>query len=34
MMARKANTYPAEPHLIELAELRQIIFEMREESEQ
>ena len=34
MMASKADTCPAETHVIELAELRQIIFEMQEESEE
>ena len=34
MMARKAETYPPEIHVIDLAELRQIIWEMRQESEQ
>ena len=33
MIARKAETYPPETHVIDLAELRQIIFEMQEESE-
>ena len=29
MMAPKADTCPAETHVIELAELRQIVFEMQ-----
>lgn len=33
MVARRAKTYPPETHVIDLAELRQIIFEMQEESE-
>lgn len=33
MIARKAATYPPETHVIDLAELRQIIFEMQEDSE-
>ncbi|HEX4785060.1 MAG TPA: hypothetical protein VH350_11995 [Candidatus Sulfotelmatobacter sp.] len=33
MVARGAKTYPPETHVIDLAELRQIIFEMQEESE-
>jgi hypothetical protein len=34
MMSRKAGTYSPETHVIDLAELRQIIFEMQHESEQ
>lgn len=30
MVARKAGTYPAETHVVDLAELRQIIFELQE----
>jgi hypothetical protein len=33
MMSRKAETYPPETHVIDLAELRQIIFEMQQEAE-
>ena len=33
MMSRKAETYQPETHVIDLAELRQIIFEMQQESE-
>jgi hypothetical protein len=33
MMSRKAETYHPETHVIDLAELRQIIFEMQQESE-
>ena len=33
MIARKAETYPPETYVIDLAELRQIIWEMQEESE-
>jgi hypothetical protein len=33
MMARKAETYPPETHVIDLAELRQIIWEMQQETE-
>jgi hypothetical protein len=33
MIARKAETYPPETHFIDLAELRQIIWEMQEDSE-
>jgi hypothetical protein len=32
MMSRKAATYHHETHVIDLAELRQIIFEMQQES--
>ena len=32
MMSRKAETYHPETHVIDLAELRQIIFEMQQES--
>jgi hypothetical protein len=34
MMARKAETYSPETFVIDLAELRQIIFEMQHEGEQ
>jgi hypothetical protein len=34
IVARKAETYPPETHVIDLAELRQIIWEMQEKSEQ
>jgi hypothetical protein len=34
MMARKAETYPAETQVIDLAELRQIVWEMQESTEQ
>lgn len=30
MMSRKAGAYPPETHVIDLAELRQIIWEMKE----
>jgi hypothetical protein len=30
-MARRAETYPPETNVIDLAELRQIIFEMQED---
>jgi hypothetical protein len=33
MIARKAETYPPETHVIDLAELRQIIFEMQQDNE-
>ena len=33
MVARKAETYPPETYVIDLAELRQIIWEMQEDSE-
>lgn len=33
MMSRKAESYHPETHVIDLAELRQIIFEMQQESE-
>jgi hypothetical protein len=33
MMARKAESYHPETYVIDLAELRQIIFEMQHESE-
>lgn len=33
MVARKAETYSPETHVIDLAELRQIVFEMQQESE-
>jgi hypothetical protein len=33
MTARKAETYPPETQVIDLAELRQIIWEMQEPSE-
>jgi len=33
MMARKAETYSPETHVIDLAELRQIIWEMEQGSE-
>ena len=33
MIARKAEAYPPETYVIDLAELRQIIFEMQEKSE-
>jgi hypothetical protein len=33
MMSRKAETYPPETHVIELAELRQIISELQEQSD-
>jgi hypothetical protein len=32
MMSRKAESYHPERHVIDLAELRQIIFEMQQES--
>jgi hypothetical protein len=32
MVARKAVTYPPETHVVDLAELREIVFEMQEES--
>lgn len=34
MASRKAETYPPETHVIDLAELRQIVFEMQEDGEQ
>ena len=34
MMARKAESYAPDTYVIDLAELRQIIFEMQQESEQ
>lgn len=34
MMARKAETYAPDTQVVELAELRQIIFEMQRDSEQ
>jgi hypothetical protein len=34
MVARKAETYSPEAHVINLAELRQIIFEMQEDGQQ
>lgn len=34
MMARRAETYPPETHVIDLAELRQIIFEMQGDREE
>ena len=33
MMSRKAGSYPPETHVIDLAELRQIIGDMEEKSE-
>ena len=33
MVSRKAETYSPDTHVIELAELRQIVFEMQERSE-
>lgn len=33
MIARKAETYPPETYVIDLAELRQIIWEMQEKGE-
>jgi hypothetical protein len=33
-MSRKAETYPPETHVVDLAELRQIIFEMQQQVEQ
>jgi len=33
MKSRKAETYPPDTHVIDLAELRQIIFEMQQEAE-
>jgi hypothetical protein len=33
MMARKAETYTPETYVIDLTELRQIIFELQEDSE-
>jgi hypothetical protein len=34
IMARKAGTYPPDTQVIDLAELRQIIFELQHEDEQ
>jgi hypothetical protein len=34
MMSRKAETYPPDTHVIDLAELRQIVFELQEENDQ
>jgi hypothetical protein len=34
MTTRKAETYPPETYVLDLAELRQIVFEMQQESEQ
>jgi hypothetical protein len=34
MMSRKAATYPPETHVVDLAELRQIIWEMLEKSKE
>jgi hypothetical protein len=34
MMARKAETYSPDTQVIDLAELRQIVWEMQHESEQ
>jgi hypothetical protein len=34
MMSRRAETYPPETQVIDLAELRQIIWELSENSEQ
>jgi len=34
MVARKAETYSPETYVIDLAELRQIIFEMQQDGEQ
>jgi hypothetical protein len=34
MTARKAETYPTGTHVIDLAELRQIIWDLQHESEQ
>lgn len=33
MVARKAQTYPPETHVVELSELRQIILELHENNE-
>jgi hypothetical protein len=33
MMAHKAGTYPPDAHVIDLAEVRQIIWEMQRETE-
>lgn len=33
MMSRKAGTYPPETHVIDLAELRQIVLELQEKSQ-
>ena len=33
MVARKAKTYPPDTHVIDLDELRQIIFEMQQDGE-
>ena len=33
MMSRKAETYPPDTHVIDLAELRQIIWDMQHETE-
>ena len=33
MIARKAETYPPETHVINLSELREIIFEMQQNNE-
>jgi len=33
MMARKAETYPPDTHVINLAEVQQIIWEMQQETE-
>jgi len=33
MMGRKAETYPPDAHVIDLAEVRQIIWEMQQKAE-